>query len=72
MVEQEDGMSDSHRPQCCVGDVGPMDGRVKHHGASYIHRRLYGSLGNAGLMMGSGTSEAGDLREFTKPACETS
>jgi hypothetical protein len=66
VIEQKHGVSNSHRPQGRIGNIGPMDRGMQHHCASHIHHRQNGSLGDAGLMMSSSTSKAGDLGKLAE------
>ena len=66
LVVQQDGMLYCQGPEPCVGDIRPVDGRVKHHGPRNAHHSLDASLGYSIVVMGSNTCKLGDLSEVLK------
>ena len=66
MVPDISRMRNSHGPEGGVGNFGPMDGCMEHHGARDAHDCLDGSLGMAVVMVSSGPSKPHDLAELPK------
>jgi hypothetical protein len=52
-----------HRPETGIGHIGPVNGRVQHHGSCNGHDSADGALGMAIVVMGSSPSKANVLAE---------
>lgn len=61
VIPEERGVTDSHRPQTCVGNLAPVDRSMQHHCSGQGHYRLNCALGDSVLVMRADTSEAVDL-----------
>jgi hypothetical protein len=70
VIMQEDSVLDSHGPQACVGNVQPMNRRVKHHSASDGHDDLHVSLGHGIMMVRSGSSKSHHLFKLGELRCK--
>ena len=56
-------MSDGHRPELRVGDVGPVDGGVDQHGTGDGGDRSNGAFSDAIMVVCAGACESLNLRE---------
>jgi hypothetical protein len=66
MVINVDSVVDSHGPQGGVGNIGPPDSSMEHHGASHGHDGLNTALSDAVVVVRADASEASDLFENRK------
>ena len=66
VVMQENRVLDGHGPQTRIGNIGPMNGRMKHHCPGNCHDGLYVAFGNSIVMMGSCNRKSNDLCQLGK------
>ena len=64
MIVKKHGMLNSHGPQGLVSHVGPMYGRMQHHGLGNTHDGLDRLLCHPIVMVGAHTSKPADLGEL--------
>lgn len=62
-VPEEHSMLDGHGPERGVSHFRPMNGRMEHHCARYLHDGADGSLGDAIVVMGAWPGVADRLSE---------
>ena len=70
VVEQVNSMGNSHGPKLWISDVGPVNGRVKHHCPSDSDDCLDRTLGQAVLVVCSRTSIVNGLAKLCKVLAE--
>lgn len=64
VVEEKDRMLDSQGPKFSIGNVSPVDGGVKEHGASDGHHSLDRAFSNTIVMVGTDSGETRYLSEL--------
>jgi hypothetical protein len=70
VIVQEDRMLDGHWPQTSIGDIGPMNRRMEHHGSGDSHDGLNVPFINCIVMVSSSISKSNDLHKLRKLGSE--
>ena len=63
-VKEVNGEGDSEGPERSIGNVGPVDGGMEHHGSRNGHDGLDGPFGDTIVMVSADSSILGDLGEL--------
>ena len=63
-VKEVNGEGDSEGPERSIGNVGPVNGGMEHHGSRNGHDGLDGPFGDTIVMVGADSSILGDLGEL--------
>jgi hypothetical protein len=66
VIVKKDSMLNRHGPKAGIGDVRPVNSRMKHHSSSNRHDGLDAALSLTVVVMSASTSEPDDLSKLCK------